>query len=196
MTLRQRFMKMLYPAIMWASRLKNNPSKIKINASNKAPLTSLYDLSLTMINGQLLNIADLKGKKILIVNTASDCGFTGQYNQLETLYKQHRENLVIIGCPSNDFKNQEQASNDTIAEFCKINYGVTFPLAEKSIVTKSSAQNNIFNWLSVATKNGWNDQAPTWNFCKYLVDEHGVLMCVFDTTVSPLDAVVIKTLNQ
>jgi glutathione peroxidase len=94
--------------------------------------------------------------------------------------------LVIIGIPANDFANQEKYSNEKIAGFCKINYGVTFPLAEKAIVIKNSNQLSLYKWLSEKSQNGWNDQAPTWNFCKYIIDENGTLTYFLNSSVSPL----------
>jgi glutathione peroxidase len=134
-----------------------------------------------------------RGKKVLLVNTASDCGYTGQYAELEALYKQYKDDgLVIIGFPANDFKQQEQRDDAAIAEFCKINYGVTFLLAQKSSVIKSAEQNPVFQWLSSLSLNGWNEQEPTWNFCKYIVNEDGVLEAFFPQGVSPLDESLIK----
>ena len=133
----------------------------------------------------MLDIASLKGKKVLLVNTASECGYTGQYEQLQKLYSRYNNQLVVIGFPANDFKEQEKGTNEEIASFCKKNYGVTFPLAEKSIVVKTAGQNNIFQWLTDPAKNGWNSQAPTWNFCKYLVNENGVLIDFFASGVEP-----------
>ena len=136
----------------------------------------------------------LKGKKLLLVNTASACGYTGQYAELEELYKKYKDQLVIIGFPANDFKQQEQKNDEEIAEFCKVNYGVTFLLAKKSSVIKGAEQHPVFAWLSDAGKNGWNDEEPTWNFCKYLVDEEGILKAFFPQTVSPLDKSVVQLL--
>jgi glutathione peroxidase len=127
-----------------------------------------------------------KGKKIIIVNTASDCGYTGQYEELQKLYSQRKSEIVIIGFPANDFKQQEKGSNEEIASFCKKNYGVEFPLAMKATVIKNDQQHAIFKWLSDPAQNGWNTQAPSWNFSKYVLDEEGKLIGYFDPGVSPL----------
>jgi len=140
-------------------------------------------------------MASLKGKKILLVNTASECGYTGQYDQLQKLYSGYNNQLVIIGFPANDFKEQEKGTNEEIAAFCKQNYGVSFPLAEKSVVVKASHQNNIFQWLTDPAKNGWNKQAPTWNFCKYLVNEEGMLTNYFGPAVEPTSEEIIKAIR-
>jgi glutathione peroxidase len=121
----------------------------------------------------------------MLVNTASNCGYTGQYSDLEALHKKYT-NLVVLGFPANDFKEQEKENDAAIAEFCKVNFGVSFQLMQKSSVIKGPGQNEIFNWLSHREKNGWCNQQPVWNFSKYLVSEDGVLTHFFATTVSPL----------
>jgi glutathione peroxidase len=128
---------------------------------------------------------------VLIVNTASDCGYTGQYEQLEQLHKQYKDKLVVLGFPANDFKEQEKRDDAAIAEFCKVNYGVTFTLLKKSSVIVSADQNSVFHWLSNPTENGWSKYVPIWNFCKYLVDEEGKLQGFFTMEVSPLDASIV-----
>jgi len=156
---------------------------------------SLYTLKATLNDGTTLNMASLKGKKILLVNTASDCGYTSQYEQLQKLYSQYGNTLVVIGFPANDFKEQEKGTNEEIASFCKKNYGVSFPLAEKSIVIKKTDQNSIFQWLTDASKNGWNNQAPTWNFCKYLVNEEGMLINYFGPAVEPTSEEIVNAIK-
>ena len=132
---------------------------------------------------------------MLIVNTASDCGFTAQYEALEKLSHQFADKLVIIGFPSNDFKEQESKNNEDIVNFCKKNYGVNFPLMEKSIVIKKNHQNEVHKWLSDMTVNGWCHQEPAWNFCKYLVNEQGVLTHYFPMTVDPLSLDIISAIE-
>jgi glutathione peroxidase len=156
------------------------------NTEGVTTLRSLHELSVKLNNGNDLDLASFKGKKILLVNTASNCGYTNQYDDLQKLYEGNSDKLAIIAFPANDFKEQEKGSDEEIAEFCRVNYGVTFPLAIKSTVVKGGQQNEVFKWLTDETLNGWNDQEPTWNFCKYLVDEDGKLIKVFDTGVSPL----------
>ena len=192
MTFRQRFLKWIYPVIMKMTGNKNIP----VNNEKIQPPFSFYDLQTTLINGKELQFSELKGKKILLVNTASDCGYTNQYNDLEKLYERYKDKLTILGFPANDFKEQEKGSDDEIATFCKKNFGVTFPLMQKSSVVKGAEQNNIFNWLSHSTKNGWNDKAPEWNFSKYLVDENGMLTHYFSPGVSPLSEDVLKAFDN
>jgi glutathione peroxidase len=146
-------------------------------------------------NGNSVPLASFKGKKIMLVNTASDCGYTPQYEALQSLYEQYNRNLVIIGFPANDFGEQEKGNDSEIASFCTINFGVTFPLAVKSVVIKSDQQNVVFQWLSDKSKNGWNNQPPSWNFSKYLINEQGVLTHYFDPAVSPTGTDVVKAVT-
>ena len=159
------------------------------------PVTSVYAIPFELINGDTADLSAYRGKKIVVVNTASDCGYTGQYEELQKLYAQRKDDIVIIGFPANDFKQQEKGSNEEIASFCKKNYGVDFPLAMKTTVIKSADQHPIFKWLSDQKQNGWNEQAPSWNFSKYVIDEQGKLIGYFDPGVSPLGSDFTKVLN-
>jgi len=123
----------------------------------------------------------------LLVNTASDCGYTDQYDELQKLYDEEKDRLVIIGFPSNDFKQQEKGTDEEIAAFCRINYGVRFPLVKKSSVLPGPEQHPVFQWLTDKSKNGWTSKKPSWNFSKYLVNEEGMLIGYFDPSVSPLN---------
>jgi glutathione peroxidase len=194
MTGRQKILKAAYPLLMKITNLFGAKNKALENTEKSTATMSIYELPLQLNNGQRILMEEFKGKKILLVNTASDCGFTGQYNELQKLFEAHNRELVIIGFPANDFKEQEKGTDEDIARFCKDNYGVTFPLAAKSSVIKSSHQNVIFNWLSNKAKNGWNDQQPSWNFSKYLVDEDGNLTNYFDPSVSPLSSEVVTAI--
>lgn len=192
MTIRQKVLQIFYPAWVWLAKITGKNNKVLKNSKHASPLQTVYDLSVPLNNGQELPLKTLKGKKILFVNTASDCGYTGQYDELQKLSKQFSNSLTIIGFPANDFKEQEKGSDEEIAQFCKINYGVTFPLAKKSIVIRSANQQEIFKWLTDKNRNGWNEQAPSWNFSKYLLDENGVLIAYFDPSISPLNDEVLK----
>lgn len=186
MTYRQKVLKAVYPAFMWITKLTGTNTKKMKNESAKSPVVSFYDLSATQIDGKELKFADFKGKKLLLVNTASDCGYTNQYADLQKLYDQFKNKLLVIGFPANDFKEQEKGSDEEIAQFCQKNYGVTFPVIKKSVVIKSAQQNPVYQWLTDSSKNGWCNQQPSWNFSKYMVDENGVLTNYFDPSVSPL----------
>lgn len=155
---------------------------------------SLYGLKHEMGNGDMVDFAQYKGKKIVIVNTASNCGYTQQYQSLQKLYSLHKDKLVVLGFPSNDFKNQEQGSDQDIHQFCELNFGVSFPLMKKSMVLKGLNQNPVFHWLSDPALNGWNDRAPIWNFTKYLINEEGQLMHVFGPSIDPEDEVFVREL--
>jgi glutathione peroxidase len=195
MTIRQRILKMVYPLLTTMGKATGK-EKIVNNRQVIAPQTPFYTIPLQLNNGKALSLETLKGKKILLVNTASNCGYTAQYTELQKLYLNAKEDLEIIGFPANDFKEQEQGSDEEIAQFCTVNFGVTFPLAKKSSVVKSAAQHPIFSWLSDKTKNGWNDQQPEWNFSKYLLNEEGILTHYFPPSVSPLSTEVITAINQ
>ncbi len=195
MTYRQKVLKAAYPALMWFNKITGKKAKVMENTEGVTTLRSLHNLSVHLNDGTELPLGSFKGKKVLLVNTASNCGYTNQYDDLQKLYEGHKDKLMILAFPANDFKEQEKGTDKEIAEFCKVNYGITFPLAAKSSVIKGKQQNDIFKWLSDETLNGWNDQEPTWNFCKYLVDEDGKLIKFFDTGVSPLSAEVKEAIE-
>jgi glutathione peroxidase len=195
MTIKQKIMKAVYPLISFFSNIGSSESQMVKN-ENTMPAESLYHLPLELNNGQTVPLEKFKGKKLLLVNTASNCGLTGQYEELQALHKKYEGKLIIIGFPANDFKEQEKGTNEEIAEFCKINYGVEFPLAAKSTVIKKEGQNRIFEWLTDESKNGWNSQQPTWNFAKYLIDENGNLKYYFEPTLSPLSSQVISAIEE
>lgn len=192
---KQPKLRRLYPLLMKLTRLFGVNSRVQYNTSNATPATSFYSLQATQNNGQPVAMQQYQGKKILIVNTASQCGYTMQYGQLQQLHLQYPQ-LVILGFPANDFKEQEQGNDSDIAQFCEINFGVTFPLMQKSTVVKTGQQNEIFRWLSNRTQNGWNDMAPEWNFSKYLVNEQGQLQGYFGPSVSPLSNTLIQAIKE
>lgn len=157
--------------------------------------TSIYDFKVPALDGQgTIDFSKYKGKKILIVNTASKCGNTPQYAALEELYKKYHDKLVIIGFPANNFGGQEPGSNGEIQEFCTKNYGVTFPMAEK-VSVKGDDIAPIFKYLvGEADKMGIKDPIK-WNFTKFLLDENGKLVAVIHNRVSPMSEEVTKYLN-
>jgi glutathione peroxidase len=156
--------------------------------------TSFHELSTTSLEGKEINFSDFKGKKVLLVNVASKCGFTPQYGELQELYDKYNDQLVIIGFPANNFMKQEPGTNEEIAEFCERNYGVTFLMSEK-VSVKGGDMHPVYQWLTNRNQNGWNRKAPSWNFFKYLVDEKGELQAVFSSRTSPLDEKLISKLN-
>ncbi|HEX5654334.1 MAG TPA: glutathione peroxidase [Chitinophagaceae bacterium] len=156
--------------------------------------TSIYDFRVPGLDGKEIDLSDYKGKKIMIVNTASKCGLTPQYEGLEKLYEKYKDKLVIIGFPANNFKQQEPGTNEEIAEFCKKNYGVSFPMAEK-VSVKGDDIHPLFKYLvEEAGKKGFNDPI-TWNFTKFLVNEKGELVTVFTPKTLPMSDDVLKYLN-
>jgi glutathione peroxidase len=191
MTLKQRLLKLVYPLWMLYSRVSQDEPVLK-NEKNIQPAESIYDLSVLLNTGETVSLSQYAGKKILLVNTASDCGYTDQYDELQQLYAQEQQKLVVIGFPANDFKQQEKGSDEQIAEFCRLNYGITFPLSKKSVVVKSAEQHAVFRWLTDKKRNGWNEKEPSWNFSKYLINEAGVLTHYFDPAVSPMSKDLIS----
>lgn len=156
---------------------------------------SIYDFEVEGLDGGKINFADFKGKKILIVNTASKCGYTPQYEGLEALYKKYQDKLVIVGFPANNFAFQEPGSNEKIAEFCKKNYGVTFPMAAK-IDVKGRDMAPIYHWLTKKEYNGYDSSSVKWNFQKYLVDENGKLVGIFGSKVKPESEELISAIEK
>lgn len=168
---------------------------LTLTQSQNTMSKNIYDYSFTSLEGEEINLAAYKGKKMLLVNTASKCGFTPQYEELETLYRQHQDRLIIIGFPANNFLNQEPGTNEDIAAFCERNYGVTFPMSEKISVVGEN-QDPIYRWLTSKAYNGKKDSKVKWNFQKYLIDETGNLIEVFESAVSPLSEEIAKHLNS
>lgn len=191
----KRLGKIIY-ALLKRARKKTDKAKILFNRKNIQAMANFYDLKATLNNGKEVNFGDFKGKKVLLVNTASACGYTPQYEELEKLYEEYKDTAVVLGFPSNEFGGQEPGSDEEIAQFCKINYGVTFPIFSKSVVKKSEGQNPVFTWLTTAALNGWNEQQPEWNFSKYLVSEEGELEAYYPSGISPLGEEIVAAINS
>jgi glutathione peroxidase len=156
--------------------------------------TSIYDFKLEAIDGSTLSFSDYKGKKILLVNVASACGYTPQYQQMQELYENHGDKVVVIGVPSNDFGFQERGSNAQIQEFCSSRFGVTFPMAAK-ISVKGKDAHPLYQWLTQKELNGKLDAKVKWNFHKFLIDEEGQVVKDLPSSVGPLDAPVLQWLG-
>lgn len=153
--------------------------------ANMNDIKTIYDFKVQTITGETFDLAALKGKKVLIVNTASKCGLTPQFEQLEELYQKYKDqNFVIIGFPTNDFMSQDPGTNQEIAEFCKLNYGVTFPMMSK-IVVKGDNKEPLYQYLTEKAKNGIDDFDIEWNFQKFLINENGTLAKVVSPRVLP-----------
>ena len=155
---------------------------------------SIYDIPLKNIDGKAMNLAAYKGKKILIVNVASECGYTPQYAQLQELYDTYKDKVVVIGCPSNDFGGQEPGTAKEIVSFCQKNYGVTFPLTEKLGIKSNT--HPLYQWLTQKSKNKTSDNEVRWNFTKFLINEDGTLFKSLPSSSGPLDDVIINWVNK
>lgn len=156
-----------------------------LQAQNNADNQTIYQFTVEDINGKPFALADLKGKKVMIVNTASKCGLTPQYKELEALYQQYKDrDFIIIGFPANNFLGQEPGSNEQIASFCSINYGVTFPMMSK-ISVKGKNMHPLYQFLTQKSKNGVEDSKVKWNFQKYLIGGDGKLEKVIDPKTLP-----------
>lgn len=153
--------------------------------------TTIYNFKAEAIDGTIIDFNQYRGKKLLIVNTASRCGYTPQYEDLQQLHELHGDKLIILGFPSNNFMGQEPGTNEEIEAFCKKNYGVTFQMFSK-VDVKGKDQHPIYEWLSSKELNGWNDKQPSWNFCKYLIDENGELAKFYKSGTNPLDEEIIS----
>jgi glutathione peroxidase len=155
-----------------------------------------YDFTVKDIYGEDFNLASLKGKKVLVVNTASKCGFTPQYEELEKLYRKYKDkDFVIIGFPANNFLNQEPGTNKEIITFCKSNYGVTFPMMSK-ISVKGKDIHPLYQWLTTKKLNSVKDSEVAWNFQKYLIDENGNLVDVVKPKVGPFSDIIVNWIEH
>jgi len=155
------------------------------SAKTTEPYESIYNIKINAINGDAINLSDYKDKYILFVNVASECGFTGQYEDLQKLYETYKDKLMIIGVPCNQFGGQEPGSASEIQTFCKVNYGVTFLLTEK-VDVKGDNQHPLYQWLTQKSKNGRSNSSVKWNFQKYLVGKNGELLNYFFSVTQPL----------
>jgi glutathione peroxidase len=166
------------------------PVKVPVQQANtpSPAMTSFHTLSATDIHGKPFSFEQLKGKKVLLVNTASECGYTPQYRQLQELYAAYKDKgLVVLGFPSNDFGGQEPGNEQQIEQFCQANYGVTFPMMSK-VSTKGTDKHPVYHWLTEKAMNGKMDSEVKWNFQKYLVNEQGELVTMLASAADPLGA--------
>jgi len=177
-------------AIMMLSCINKPADNIADNAAKK----TIYQFKVEALDGSTIDFSAFKGKKILVVNTASKCGFTPQYEALEKVYEQYKDKLVIVGFPANNFGQQEPGTNADIKEFCKKNYGVSFPMAAK-ISVKGNDMAPIYKWLTSKDKNGVLDAEIKWNFNKFLLDENGKMIAYFPSNVTPDSDEILKYLK-
>lgn len=171
---------------------------VNTNTSTMTTVTkqeSIHQFKVSDLYGKEFDFSTLKGKKILIVNTASECGLTPQYKDLESIYSKYKDkNFVIVGFPANNFGGQEPGSNQEIAQFCKMNYGVSFPMMGK-ISVKGNDMHPLYQFLTQKSKNGLQDSEVEWNFQKYLLDENGHLIKVLSPRVLPTDDAIVSWIN-
>jgi glutathione peroxidase len=173
----------------------NTNSQATSQAQPTAQSNSIYQFTVPSIEGGTIDFSQYKGKKILVVNTASKCGYTPQYEGLEKLYEAHKNDLVVVGFPANNFGGQEPGTNEEIQEFCKLRYGVTFPLAQKVEVV-GERTHPLFKWLTTKEQNGVLDAKIAWNFNKFLLDENGQLLAYFPSKVTPESEEIAKYLQK
>jgi len=164
---------------------------IMLIAFNFPRLKSIHSFKVKSIEGKTIDFSSFKGKKILVVNTASKCGYTPQYDALQKVYNQYKDKLVIVGFPANNFGGQEPGSDSEIQDFCKANYGVSFPMASK-VSVKGGDMAPIYKWLTSKAENGVLDAEVGWNFGKFLLDENGKLLQYFPSKVKPDSDEILK----
>lgn len=169
-------------------------SLFNTSKSKMPPTESLYDIKINALSGEAINLSDYKGKFIVFVNVASECGFTGQYKDLQKLYETYQDQLMIIGVPCNQFGGQEPGSASDIQTFCERNYGVTFLMTEK-VDVKGKNQHPLYQWLTDKTKNGSSNSSVQWNFQKYLVSKNGELIDYYLSATGPLSNKITKHLK-
>ncbi|WP_425342593.1 glutathione peroxidase [Lunatimonas salinarum] len=161
---------------------------------NQPMETSIYDFKMKDIDGKDVDFSTYKGKKLLLVNVASKCGYTPQYADLQELNEKYGDKVTILAFPANNFGGQEPGTHEDIKSFCTENYGVTFQLFEK-ISVKGVDKHPLYRWLSDKNLNGWNNTEPSWNFCKYFVNENGKLVKFFPSSTKPMDAEILALIN-
>ena len=165
--------------------LFSDKKMVSVKPANVMAKGSFYDFRLKSLDGkETIDFSKYKGKKVVVLNTASECGYTPQYADWQAFNKEHGDKIVVLGVPANNFGGQEPGTNKEIASFCQKNYGVTFQMLEKVSVVGSD-QHPLYKWLSKKDLNGWNDKEPTWNFCKYVINEKGEVSHFFASGVKP-----------
>jgi len=194
MTLRQKLLRGFYPVLMRVSY--HHAQKNIVTNTETEPFCSFYDINVNDLYCRPFDLKKLYGKKILIVNTASDCGFTAQLKSLEKLYQTEGDKLNVLAVPSNDFGGQEKLEGEEIAQFCTLNFNISFPILEKGVVSKGNNQCKLFRWLTHAAENGWNNRSPEWNFTKFLLNEEGKLTGYFPSAISPFDEKLLAMIRN
>jgi len=184
--------KLLLPLLLFVACAAASSNNTKMET--RRTIKSIHEFKVPSIGGGVIDFSQFKGKKILVVNTASKCGYTPQYEGLEKVYKEYKDKLVVVGFPADNFGHQEPGTNEEIQEFCKIRYGVTFPLASKVDVVGENTH-PLFKWLTSKAENGVLDTSIKWNFTKFLLDENGKLIASFESKVTPESEEIVKHLK-
>ena len=191
-------MTLIYAALSFfgCKHIKSKPENI--NMDGKPTFYEFLEANpsakIKSIDGTEVDFSQFKGKKVLIVNTASECGYTPQYKELQALYETYKDKLVILGFPANNFGGQEPGTNEEIKKFCTQEYSVTFPMFEKISVAGDDMA-PIYKWLTSKDQNGWNDETPKWNFNKYMLDENGNLIKYYSSKVKPMSEDIVSQLK-
>ena len=171
-----------------------NMAKSRPENTDSVAGKNFHSFKMKGIDGKEIDFSQFKGKKIIVLNTASKCGYTPQYADWEKFHKANKD-VVILGFPANEFGGQEPGSNSEIASFCQLNYGVSFQMMEK-VVVKGSSKCELYQWLTDKSQNGWNEKEPSWNFCKYIINEKGELANFFASGVKPTSPEFIEALKK
>ncbi len=191
-------MTLIYAALSFfgCKQIKSKPENINMDGKSTFYefLEANPNAKVKSIDGKEVDFSQFKGKKVLIVNTASECGYTPQYKDLETLYETYKDKLVILGFPANNFGGQEPGTNEEIKKFCTQEYSVTFPMFEKISVSGDDMA-PLYKWLTSKDQNGWNDETPKWNFNKYMLDENGNLIKYYSSKVKPMSEDIVSQLK-
>lgn len=186
-----------FALILFSCQNQAQPKKSETNMSTPSiAKETIYQFKVADLSGNTFDFASLKGKKIMIVNTASKCGLTPQYKDLEALYKEYAaKGFVIVGFPANNFASQEPGTNEEIATFCQLNYGVTFPMMDK-VSVKGDDMSEVYQFLTQKSKNGLQDSEVEWNFQKYLINEKGELEKVISPKTLPTDPSIVNWIKE
>ncbi len=170
----------------WLLSCFNSNKVVSHHAESSSPIlsTSFYSLKATSLDGEVISFEKFKGKKVILLNVASKCGYTPQYADWQAYYEKNKDKVVVLGFPCNQFMSQEPGNASEIGAFCQKNYGVTFQMFDK-VDVKGDNQSDVYKWLTDPAKNGWNTEVPSWNFCKYLINEKGELTNFFASKIKP-----------
>ncbi|MEP7167807.1 MAG: glutathione peroxidase [Bacteroidota bacterium] len=181
-------------AMSWAITACSQPADKPVTVQSPPPV-SFYSFKMKDIDGNEIDFSSYKGKKLLLVNVASECGYTPQYADLEKLHEQYGDKVTVLGFPANNFGKQEPGNNSEIKSFCKKNYDVKFTMFEK-ISVKGDDTAPLYQWLADKSKNGWNEKEPNWNFAKYLIDENGNLIAFFPAKINPMSEDILARIKK